>query len=354
MELYKLPVYPDRRVFQPLPRQTSGSSSPASSTGASSSSSTASSSSSSTSSSETSSSSSSSSSSSFTSSNSTSPSSSPSSTPASTPPPPTSTPPTNATSAPPTAPSGFFLSTLGTSSFVTEVNGTPTTVITPIVTALRDPAPSHASARTAGIAGGAIGGLALLLLGLTALFIARRRAHRAHYSALALKPPPSRAAFLASEYDPTPSPEYLPLAPADRDPFATPPPTAARLLRARGSGSGSIFEEAVWPPPGAGSRLADPLAGPDLGRIVDDVMGPSRAASAASDTALLVDAGAGHTHEDSTHADPDADAEFGARAPGLGLTLTLTNPDPVSPRASTAWLARSPRESAPPPLHPPP
>lgn len=55
--------------------------------------------------------------------------------------------------------------------------------------------------------------------------------------------------------------------------------SSPHLLGLRASESGSIFHEAVWPPPGDQSRLVDPLvAGStsvDLGRIIGDVMGPS-------------------------------------------------------------------------------
>ncbi len=54
-----------------------------------------------------------------------------------------------------------------------------------------------------------------------------------------------------------------------------PPP---RLMRARASQTGSMFEElGVWPPPGEGSRLSDPLmaaSNVDLTSIVENVMGP--------------------------------------------------------------------------------
>jgi hypothetical protein len=46
----------------------------------------------------------------------------------------------------------------------------------------------------------------------------------------------------------------------------------------RGSETGSVFREDVWPPPSESSRLMDPLAQSmsiDLRSIVDDVMGPS-------------------------------------------------------------------------------
>jgi len=55
--------------------------------------------------------------------------------------------------------------------------------------------------------------------------------------------------------------------------------TAPHLLRARGSETGSIFHEGVWPPPGEESRLVDPLmkasSHVELSRIVDDIMGSS-------------------------------------------------------------------------------
>ncbi|KLO06173.1 hypothetical protein SCHPADRAFT_698460 [Schizopora paradoxa] len=54
-----------------------------------------------------------------------------------------------------------------------------------------------------------------------------------------------------------------------------PPP---RLMRARASQTGSMFEElGIWPPPGEGSRLSDPLmtaSNVDLTGIVENVMGP--------------------------------------------------------------------------------
>ena len=60
----------------------------------------------------------------------------------------------------------------------------------------------------------------------------------------------------------------------------TPSLQSPRLLRSRGSGTGSIFHEGVWPPPGEHSRLVDPLiqasSQVDLSTIVDDVMGPAK------------------------------------------------------------------------------
>jgi hypothetical protein len=49
------------------------------------------------------------------------------------------------------------------------------------------------------------------------------------------------------------------------------------LMRARGSETGSMFHEGVWPPPGDGAQLVDPIlrssSEVDLAGIVDSVMG---------------------------------------------------------------------------------
>lgn len=59
-----------------------------------------------------------------------------------------------------------------------------------------------------------------------------------------------------------------------------PQPTSPYLMGMRAASSGSIFHEAVWPPPSEANRFIDPLvAGSsqvDLGRIVPDVMGTGR------------------------------------------------------------------------------
>lgn len=77
---------------------------------------------------------------------------------------------------------------------------------------------------------------------------------------------------------PTPMPEY-PMQPMQPIP---PPPSSPYLLGRPAASSGSIFHEAVWPPPAEATRAADPLvAGAsrvDLERIVPDVMGAAGAA----------------------------------------------------------------------------
>jgi hypothetical protein len=56
--------------------------------------------------------------------------------------------------------------------------------------------------------------------------------------------------------------------------------TSQYLIRARGSKMGSMFQEGVWPSPGEGAKLVDPIlrssSQVDLTGIMDSVMGPSR------------------------------------------------------------------------------
>ncbi|KAH8981873.1 hypothetical protein EDB92DRAFT_143200 [Lactarius akahatsu] len=302
-----------------------------------------------------------------------------------TPPPPSSSSSTPTVSS--TSSSGLFLSTL-TTSFVTNINGVPTTIVTPIVTSLHGSTPIQASSRTAVIAGSAIGGLVLFIIGLSAIFIFRRRVRRQRYWALSRKRLPSRSTFLAGESMDLPQ-SSPPFAYADTDdPFATRisrhpsggsgsvgtpsfpyayayshesdiphvrtaspvPSSPPRLFRPRASESGSIFQESVWPPPSAASQLTDPLTSPshavDLGSIVDEVMG----------TAGVDSGGRDHAREQSGMSEmgPLLDADDDAVP-----TLTLTNPDPQSPQSPLQppetspqtpprpprWLSRSPNPS---------
>ncbi|KAA1475595.1 hypothetical protein DENSPDRAFT_432476 [Dentipellis sp. KUC8613] len=171
--------------------------------------------------------------------------------------------------------SGASLTTFQ-STFVTDINGSRTTVTTPIVTTLNtDHGRSTTSTRTAIIAGAAVGGVSLLIVFLGILFYVRRRAKKQQYSFLHRKEPPSRAAFLAGEdMDDPPYRDHPTAGTATAQHYELPP----RLFHA--SGSGSVFQEAVWPPP---SGLADPLTAAsssvDLGRIVDDVMGDTGSGS---------------------------------------------------------------------------
>ncbi|KAI9443570.1 hypothetical protein H4582DRAFT_1207568 [Lactarius indigo] len=309
----------------------------------------------------------------------------------------TTTPPPSSSSSTPTVSStlssGLSLSTL-TTSFVTNINGVPTTVVTPIVTSLHGSTPVRASSRTAVIAGSAIGGLVLFIIGLSAIFILRRRVRRQRYWALSRKRLPSRSTFLAGESMDL-SPSSPPFAYADTDdPFATrisrypsggsgsgggadaptfpyayayshesdiphahaprtaspAPSSPPRLFRPRASESGSIFQESVWPPPSAASQLTDPLTSPshavDLGTIVDEVMGRPE------------DTGVNNIgrRRRSIHAREESSgvSEMGPLldADDAVPTLTLTNPDPQSPLSPLQppptpprWLSRSPNPS---------
>ncbi|KAH8980606.1 hypothetical protein EDB86DRAFT_3087802 [Lactarius hatsudake] len=305
----------------------------------------------------------------------------------------TTTPPPSSSSSTPTvsstSSSDFFLSTL-TTSFVTNINGVPTTaspslpfplsgIVTPIVTSLHGSTPVQASSRTAVIAGSAIGGLVLFIIGLSAIFILRRRVRRQRYWALSRKRLPSRSTFLAGESMDLPQ-SSPPFAYADTDdPFATRisrhpsggsgsvdapsfpyayayshesdiphvPSSPPRLFRPRASESGSIFQESVWPPPSAASQLTDPLTSPshavDLGSIVNEVMGRPEDGGGGG--------GRGRAREESGASEmgPLLDADDAVP------TLTLTNPDPQSPLSPLQppqtpprpprWLSRSPNPS---------
>ncbi|KAH9057393.1 hypothetical protein EDB87DRAFT_1631701 [Lactarius vividus] len=305
----------------------------------------------------------------------------------------TTIPPPSSSSSTPTVSSstpssGLSFSTL-TTTFVTDINGVHTTVVTPIVTSLHGSTPVRASSRTAVIAGSAIGGLVLFIIGLSAIFIFRRRVRRQRYWALSRKRLPSRSTFLAGESMDLPQ-SSPPFSYADTDdPFATRisrypsggsgsgdapsfpyayayshesdiphvrttssvPSSPPRLFRPRASESGSIFQESVWPPPSAASQLTDPLTSPshavDLGSIVDEVMGMHGGGG-----------GRGHAREESgvSEMGPLLDADD-----PVPPTLTLINPDPdpqsplsplqppqtppETPPRPPWWLSRSPNPS---------
>ena len=288
-------------------------------------------------------------------------------------------------------------------------------IVTPIVTALRTSGPSsRSSARTSIIAGSAVAGLVLLILALATLFFFRKRTRRQRYWALTrAKRNPSRSTFLVGEEMDLPSPSP-PLATLDQpDPFTTynahrnssaagsfrsgavgvssdnapvyihprfsrsqsdgsshahmhlpgplsPPPSSPflppRLLRARASESGSIFQESVWPPPAA---LMDPLTSPsqsvNLARIVTDVMGPPDA-----DPLLLLPPGSlrdrGQEQEQEQEQgvlEPKGEGEGEGERPSAMIPpsspLALTNPDDLSPR-SDLQSPPPPPPSTPPPL----
>ncbi|EJF56655.1 hypothetical protein DICSQDRAFT_150308 [Dichomitus squalens LYAD-421 SS1] len=224
-------------------------------------------------------------------------------------PPPTSLPPTSSTSAPPTTspPSETPLGLAGNST-----SGTSSTTAT-----------------TRDIIAGTVGGAAFLIL-VGAIFLFYRRHQSKKSSFFKRMQPKPRTGLLDGEdiddYDlgtpmaryrdypvsvasehsrsitnespgrsplardfnaPSPGPSLM-AAPMDPHRAPTPntgglPPGAAvpHLLGMRAE-TGSIFREAVWPPPGQTSNFVDPLkaaSSVDLSKIIDDVMGPSPTAS---------------------------------------------------------------------------
>ena len=95
-------------------------------------------------------------------------------------------------------------------------------------------------------------------------------------------PVPGRSPLSRDFHDASPGPSITgtPMDPYRAGtPSNLPPGAAAPHLMGVRAESGSIFREAVWPPPGQPSALVDPLvkasSAVDLSRIVDDVMGPS-------------------------------------------------------------------------------
>ncbi|KAL5501573.1 hypothetical protein ACEPAH_8833 [Sanghuangporus vaninii] len=200
-------------------------------------------------------------------------------------------------------------STSLTTSFteiVSTINGQVTTVVSPVATLNADTSSSVTSSnRTAVIAGGTVAGIALIILCLLAVFLFRRHQKRRLVQSHRYLPTP-RSVMLAGEddfdlagpsqprrgfgifgshrgYNGDGVDDYRDLgsdsgrdvnSPVMRELPSEPPP---RLLRPVASKTGSYFQEAVWPPPDEGSRLADPLmaaSNVDLHSIVDEVMGP--------------------------------------------------------------------------------
>ena len=135
-----------------------------------------------------------------------------------------------------------------------------------------------------------------------------------------------------------------PLSPPPSSPFLPP-----RLLRARASESGSIFQESVWPPPAALMVPSHHPQSVNLARIVTDVMGPPDA-----DPLLLLPPGSlrdrGQEQEQEQGVlEPEGEGE-GERPSAMipsSSPLALTNPDDLSPRSD---LQSPSPPSTPPPL----
>ncbi|KAF9218648.1 hypothetical protein BS17DRAFT_811579 [Gyrodon lividus] len=200
--------------------------------------------------------------------------------------PPSTFSPSQTTTSPPKLTSSPGTPTTITSLFTTNINGSQVTTQTAIPTTIPQlPHNTTSSNRTAIIAGSAAGAAVFIILILSVAFCARRN----HFKRLRFldaitsrrKQAHSRAMLLAGE-------DLEDVGLAQRPPgrysdYETPwdgsqRSSIARGAASRGSETGSVFREDVWPPPNESSRLIDPLAhsaGIDLRRIVDDVMGPS-------------------------------------------------------------------------------
>ncbi|OCH91616.1 hypothetical protein OBBRIDRAFT_834059 [Obba rivulosa] len=286
-------------------------------------------------------------------------------------------------------------------------NGTLVTTFTTIPTTLSDNSDSPGSPNTTRtiVIGSVVGGAAFLVLALCLVLFYRRHQNKKFFF-FGRNTSTPRSMLLAGEdfddYDLHPpmqrysdypasltshtaqSLEGTPLTPrSDRDTYARatpgPAPAPGPLFPLRASESGSIFREAVWPPPGEASKLVDPLvAGSsqvDLGRIVDDVMGPRGAASHSSHAHPPVaypplmrtrdGREASYTSNDSLpqamhsrstshtgllqdqqeEAIPDSPIESRPR-PLFVTNMDPTSPDstsPVSPPITKNWLDREPR-----------
>jgi hypothetical protein len=130
------------------------------------------------------------------------------------------------------------------------------------------------------------------------------------------------------------------------------------LMRARGSETGSIFHEGgVWPPPGEGATLVDPIlrssSEVDLTGIVDSVMGPSREGSPTRGGNNV--SGPAHTHTPGhTHGGSGSGSGGGGGggygAPNHTRTLSTASQSPLllpllptaGPSSSAAWKPPSP------------
>jgi hypothetical protein len=149
------------------------------------------------------------------------------------------------------------------------------------------------SERTAVIAGSVAGGLTFIILVAAIILFYRRHQNKKQGFFPASEPKPRTMLLAGEDLDdeygysrptsnaPTPLPSSVRRIDSSISniPRSNSVDQSPRLLRARASDTGSIFHEGgIWPPPGDGSKLVDPiLASSDinLSNIVDDVMGSS-------------------------------------------------------------------------------
>ncbi|KAI1794774.1 hypothetical protein LXA43DRAFT_86311, partial [Ganoderma leucocontextum] len=228
---------------------------------------------------------------------------------------------------------GMFGTTITSAISTVVVNGTTSTIFTQIPTTLSSDNNSASEAATKrNVIAGTVGGVVFVIL-ITAIFLFYRRHQTKKVSFFRRLQPKPRTRLLDGEdmddfdlgapmtryrdypvsltsshahsgsitnpsHSPIPgasplSREFQAVSPgpslmgAPMDPHRSATPShpggvparaSPPLLLGMRSESGSIFREAVWPPPGETSNLIDPLrvaTSVDLSRIVDDVMGPT-------------------------------------------------------------------------------
>ena len=149
------------------------------------------------------------------------------------------------------------------------------------------------SERTAVIAGSVAGGITFIVLAVAIILFYRRHQNKKKGFFPASEPKPRTMLLAGEDLDddyvysrqtsnaPTPLPSSVRRveSPISNIPRSSSVDHSPRLLRPRASETGSIFHEGgIWPPPGDGSKLVDPiLAGSNinLSNIIDDVMGSS-------------------------------------------------------------------------------
>ncbi|KAF5326004.1 hypothetical protein D9611_000521 [Ephemerocybe angulata] len=256
------------------------------------------------------------------------------------------------------APSETSGSTVSYTIVTTTVNGTLTTLAVP--TTLAGTSSNLARdrhSRTALIAGLTSGLVVLLMLLLGAAFAYRRHRRRRHLETPAAaeetKVPKEQSGLLAGEgfdddFDDADGGVIM-RPHADNNPPRSQSPTMS-ILKTRASETGSIFREDVWPPPT--DELVDPItrgsSRVDLGRVVDDVMGPhdhSRQGTDNSvDSTIPLMASGSHSRGPSLSSQYMDQASYS--------TPTLVRPDSYPSFTRAAGFASS--SSLPPLIAPPP
>ncbi|KAF6756237.1 hypothetical protein DFP72DRAFT_295726 [Ephemerocybe angulata] len=265
------------------------------------------------------------------------------------------------------APSETSGSTVSYTIVTTTVNGTLTTLAVPTTLAgTSSNLARDGNSRTALIAGLTSGLVVLLLLLLGAAFAYRRHRRRRQLELLAAaeekKVPKEQSGLLAGEgfdddFDDADGGVIM-RPHADNNPPRSQSPTMS-ILKTRASETGSIFREDVWPPPT--DELVDPItrgsSRVDLGRVVDDVMGPHDHSRQGTDNS--VDSTSPLMASGSHSRGPSLSSQYMDQASYSTPTLVhgYTGPDSYPSFTRAAGFASSsslPQQGLPPLIAPPP